>query len=172
MIEYPKVREIFEEEEKNMRDLKKKGLYLSILLILTLIIMIPSSTSHSAIGSPESNSLSFFPCNGSSAECFGRQDQDDLGFEFLMESETSQMVLETRRMLQQRGRPSTNTLNRANAACGRDKFGYLCTPQNNTDVKRSENCNGDAYNRACHQLSKWVVDLPVFSCSPSCDYWV
>ena len=139
-----------------MGDLKKTGLYHPIFLILTLMIMIPSSTSHSAaIGSPESNSLSFFPCNGSSAECFGRQDQDDLGFEFLMESETSKMVLETRRMLQQGGRPSSNTLNLANAACGRDKNGaYLCTPPGNKDVKRSENCNGDAYNRACHQLSK------------------
>ncbi|XWS75691.1 hypothetical protein CRYUN_Cryun01aG0113200 [Craigia yunnanensis] len=137
-----------------MRGLKKKGLYLSILLILTLMIMIPSSTSHSAIGEPESNSLSFFPCNGSSAECFGSQDQDDLGFEFLMESETSQMVLETRRKLKQGGRPSTNTLNPANAACGRDKTGYLCTPQGNNDVKRPENCNGDTFNRGCHQQRK------------------
>ncbi|XWS43026.1 hypothetical protein CRYUN_Cryun16bG0065700 [Craigia yunnanensis] len=134
-----------------MRDLNKKGLYLSILLILILMIMIPSSTSHSSIGSPESNSLSFFPCNGSSAECFGLQDQDDLGFEFLMESETSEMVLETRRMLQQKGKTSTNTLKPADAACGRDKFGYLCTPPANKDVKRSENCKGDTYNRGCHQ---------------------
>ena len=155
MIEYPKVREIFEEEEKNMRDLKKKGLYLSILLILTPIIMIPSSTSHSAaMGSPESNSLSFFPCNGSSAECFGRQDQDDLGFEFLMESETVQMVLETRRMLQQGGRPPTNTLMPGDAACGRDNFGYLCTPPGNKDVKRSGNCKGRTFNGGCHQQRK------------------
>ncbi|XWS30899.1 hypothetical protein CRYUN_Cryun23aG0030900 [Craigia yunnanensis] len=117
--------------------------------------MIPSSTSHSAaIGSPESKSLSFFPCNGSSAKCFGRQDQDDLGSEFLMESETSKMILETRRMLQQGGRPSSNTLNPANAACGRDKFGYLYTPPGNKDVKRSENCKGDTYNRVCHQQRK------------------
>ncbi|XVE72324.1 hypothetical protein DITRI_Ditri11bG0030400 [Diplodiscus trichospermus] len=134
-----------------MGDLRRTGLYLSILLILTLMIIIPSSTSHCAIGSSESKSLSFFHCNGSSAECFNRQVPDDLGMEFLMESETSKMVLETRRILQQGGRPSTNSLKRANAACNRDKFGYLCTPQANKDVKRAENCKGDTFNRNCHQ---------------------
>ncbi|XVF20829.1 hypothetical protein REPUB_Repub12eG0036700 [Reevesia pubescens] len=136
-----------------MGDLEKTGLSRAILLILTLTIMIPSSTFHSAMGSPESNILSVFHCNGSSTECFGRQDQYDLGFEFLMESETSQMGLETRRKLQQRGRPSTNTL-KLGAACGRDKFGYLCTPPGNKNVKRAENCRGNTFNRGCHQQRK------------------
>ncbi|EOY03736.1 Uncharacterized protein TCM_018886 [Theobroma cacao] len=96
-----------------MGDLQKTGLYLAI--VLTTMIMILSSTNHSAIGSPESNSRSFFHCNLSSHECF-RQNEVDLGFEFLMESETSKMVLEMRRMRQQGGRPSTNTLHPADAA--------------------------------------------------------
>ncbi|XVF81705.1 hypothetical protein PTKIN_Ptkin15bG0176900 [Pterospermum kingtungense] len=138
-----------------MGDLKKTGLSLPVLLILSIMLVIPSSTSHSEIGSRESNSLSsFFNCNGSSADCFGRQGQDNLGLEFLMESETSQMVLGTRRILQQGGSPSSQSLNPANAACGRDKYGYLCTPPANTDVKRSENCQGSTFNRGCHQLQK------------------
>ena len=138
------------QKRKNMEDrLERTGLYLAILL--TMMMMIPSNASHAAIGSPESNSISFVHCNGSSAECFGRQNQDDFGFEFPMDSETSQMVLETGRKLQQGDRISTNTLNPANAACGRDRNGYLCTPSANLNVKRPESCTESTYNRACHQ---------------------
>lgn len=137
-----------------MRDLKKKGLYLSNLLILTLmvIITIPSSTSHSATVSPD---ISFFNCNGSSAECLGRsQDQDDdvFGFEFLMESETSQLVVETKRKLNQRGRPTHKALNPANAACARVHLSYKCTPPRNKNVIKSDNCKGSpSLNRNCHR---------------------
>ncbi|KAK8289694.1 hypothetical protein V6Z12_D07G208600 [Gossypium hirsutum] len=90
--------------------LKRPSLHRPILLLM-LMVMIPWSTSHFALDPPEKrNSLGFFHCNGSSAECSG--------------------------------------------ACGRDKYGYLCTPPSNKDVKRSENCGGDNFNRACHQLSK------------------
>ncbi|GMI69065.1 hypothetical protein HRI_000575800 [Hibiscus trionum] len=113
-----------------------------ITVAILLLMMIPFCTSHYALDSPEkSNSVGFFRCNGSSSDCFG------VGLDLLMESET-------RRMLQQGGgRPSTNTL-KPNAACNRDKFGYLCTPPGNKDVKRSENCKGSTFNRACHQLKK------------------
>ncbi|TYI74599.1 hypothetical protein E1A91_D07G211900v1 [Gossypium mustelinum] len=128
--------------------LKRPSLHRPILLLM-LMVMIPWSTSHFALDPPEKrNSLGFFHCNGSSAECFGGKVEDDMLLEFLVESET-------RRMLQQGGnRPSTNTLKPNIAACGRDKYGYLCTPPSNKDVKRSENCGGDNFNRACHQLSK------------------
>ncbi|OMO96133.1 hypothetical protein CCACVL1_05063, partial [Corchorus capsularis] len=112
---------------------------------------------HSAMGSAEINSRRssslFHHCNGSSHECLGQGPEEELyGFEFLMESETSQIVVEeTRRMLQHGGSSTTNTLNLAAAACGRDKFGYLCTPQSNKDVKRPENCKGNTFNRGCHQ---------------------
>ncbi|OMO50611.1 hypothetical protein COLO4_37987 [Corchorus olitorius] len=132
-----------------MGDLRKTGLYLATGLTM-MIIMIQ----HSAMGSAEINSR-LHHCNGSSHECLGQGPEEKLfGFEFLMESETTQIVVEeTRRMLQQGGSSTTNTLNLAAAACGRDKFGYLCTPQGNKDVKRPENCKGNSntFNRGCHQ---------------------
>lgn len=123
-----------------MGDLKKTGSNLPFLLILMIMVVIfPSSTSSFV-----------FNCNGSSSsECLGRRQgqDDDLGLEyFLMESET-------RRILQQGG-GTTKTLNPGDASCGRDKYGYLCTPPGNNDVKRSENCGGNTFNRACHQLQK------------------
>ncbi|KAK8711877.1 hypothetical protein V6N13_147137 [Hibiscus sabdariffa] len=103
-----------------------------------MMMKVPLNASHTAMDSPGL----FY-----SLDYFGGQNQEDLGFGLLVESET-------RRILQQGSHrpPTYNSLNLADAACNRDQIdAYLCTPSENKGVKRSENCGGDMYNRLCHR---------------------
>ncbi|XVE93215.1 hypothetical protein REPUB_Repub01dG0171200 [Reevesia pubescens] len=130
------------------------GFNLAMLVVMTMMLLISNNNycaGDVAVKKNKSIRNINLCSNGSNKEeCLLLS--SDVKMEFLMDSESSKMVLETSAANSAHSkRPSLRTLNPGDSVCDRNTA-KSCSPKSNRGTKIPPKCKPFSYNKDCHQL--------------------